>query len=276
MIKEEEKYFERFRNLWHTLNPLNLLTFPRELEELKKKKAIERSEKDEFKIRSMVHPETGETILLPFRMAAVVPTNLGVVLGMLTARTPGSILFWQCLNQSLNVAVNHANSNKSTAMTKGELLLGYTTAVASSCAVAIGMNWLAAARNSALLRAVGPVLATSLAGVLNVLMIRRGEVRKGIAVFDEGGRMLGYSREAAYQALAQVCMTRVLTAVTVLTIPQLVMRGISQTKYRIPIQLAVIGATLQVALPASLAVYPQTGSFFSKEHDCQVFFNKGL
>lgn len=274
---EEETYLSayrtRFWRLWYTLNPLNLFTSTNELDQLKRK--TDRSEREEFKIHSMVHPETGEPILLPFRMAAVLPTNLVVVLGMLTARTPGSILVWQWLNQSLNVAVNHANSNKSTSMSTRELLLGYATAVTSSCAVAIGMNRLASARNSLVLRAGGPVVATCLAGVLNVLMIRRGELERGIAVCDERMECLGYSREAAYQALSQVCMSRVLTAVTVLTIPQLIMRRIN-CRYKMPLQLAVIGATLQVALPASLAVFPQKGSFYSKEHDRIVFFNKGL
>ena len=274
MEADDSTYWKRFRDLWGILSPFNLLTPPSKLEELKNKPVL--STKEEYIVKSMVHPETGETIFLPFRMAAVVPTNLALVLGMLTARTPGSIIFWQWLNQSLNVAVNHANANKSTPLSMQELLLGYTTAVASSCSVAIAFNHLAQKRGSALLRGTAPVLATALAGVLNVLMVRRKELEHGIAIYDTDGKMLGHSKEAAHLALSQVSMTRVLTAVTVLTIPQLIMRRIPPlAKYRIPIQMAVIGATLQMALPTSLAVFPQKCRFYSKEHGCTAFYNKG-
>jgi hypothetical protein len=36
---------------------------------------------------SMVHPDTGDVILAPFRFSAFVPANLGIVVGMLTARS---------------------------------------------------------------------------------------------------------------------------------------------------------------------------------------------
>lgn len=59
-------------------------------------------------VQSSVHPDTGDVVPLPFRMSAFVPTNLLVVGGMLrpTNGMP-AIIFWQWVNQSLNVAVNY-------------------------------------------------------------------------------------------------------------------------------------------------------------------------
>ncbi|CAG8641201.1 2167_t:CDS:2, partial [Scutellospora calospora] len=55
-----------------------------------------------------VHPDTSEPIFLPFRMSCFVPTNLVVVAGMLMSNpSMKSIIFWQWVNQSINVAINY-------------------------------------------------------------------------------------------------------------------------------------------------------------------------
>lgn len=59
-------------------------------------------------VQSSMHPDTGEVISLPFRMSAFVPTNLLVVGGMLSPNNAlPAVIFWQWVNQSLNVAVNY-------------------------------------------------------------------------------------------------------------------------------------------------------------------------
>jgi hypothetical protein len=59
---------------------------------------------------SIVHPDTGDKVFAPFRMSAFVPMNVPIVLGMLTTPpTLVNIVFWQWLNQTYNVCVNHAN-----------------------------------------------------------------------------------------------------------------------------------------------------------------------
>lgn len=66
---------------------------------------------------STLHPDTGKPIFLPFRMACFVPTNLLVAAGMLMPNpTVKSIMFWQWANQSVNVAFNYANANKTIEM----------------------------------------------------------------------------------------------------------------------------------------------------------------
>lgn len=50
-------------------------------------------------------------------MACFVPTNLMVAAGMLMPNpTVKSIMFWQWANQSVNVAFNYANANKTIEM----------------------------------------------------------------------------------------------------------------------------------------------------------------
>lgn len=70
---------------------------------------------------STLHPDTGKPIFLPFRMSCFVPTNMLVAAGMLMPNpTVKSIIFWQWANQSINVAFNSANSNKTTEMNMKE------------------------------------------------------------------------------------------------------------------------------------------------------------
>ena len=92
-------------------------------------------------VDSSVHPDTGEVILLPFRMAAFVPTNLLVVGGMLMPNPSlAGIVFWQWVNQSLNVAVNYSNANKSVPMNMKEVGFAYAAATTSAVGIAVGMN----------------------------------------------------------------------------------------------------------------------------------------
>lgn len=45
-------------------------------------------------VDSTLHPDTGEKILLPFRMSSFVPTNMILVAGMLTPNPSVSGLQW--------------------------------------------------------------------------------------------------------------------------------------------------------------------------------------
>lgn len=90
---------------------------------------------------SALHPDTGETVFLPFRMSSCVLSNLVVTAGMLTPGlgTAGTV-FWQVANQSLNVAINISNANKLHPLTTKQIATNYTMAVTASCSVALGLN----------------------------------------------------------------------------------------------------------------------------------------
>src|SRR5436305_2998527 len=105
----EEQYKERWIHFWNVVNPLNLLTSKSQLDQAKQRILQGKAASDDlYLVESMTHPDTQETILWPFRMAAVVPTNIPIILGLITSRTPIGIIFWQWFNQSMNTAVNYA------------------------------------------------------------------------------------------------------------------------------------------------------------------------
>ena len=59
----------------------------------------------------MRSPEPGEVIAAPFRFSAFAPANLIICGGLLWASSASlkASAFWQWINQSYNVGVNHAN-----------------------------------------------------------------------------------------------------------------------------------------------------------------------
>ncbi|KAF8972375.1 hypothetical protein BGZ46_010139 [Entomortierella lignicola] len=118
----------RVRHFIQVTSPLNLLVTKRGLEDAKtlisdynsgKITNVEPSKLWRAKeiCDSTLHPDTGKPIFLPFRMSCFVPTNMLVAAGMLMPNpSVRSIIFWQWTNQSVNVAFNYANANKTIEM----------------------------------------------------------------------------------------------------------------------------------------------------------------
>jgi hypothetical protein len=50
------------------------------------------------------------------------------------------MVFWQWINQSYNLVVNHANRNTSNVMSTSQIGAAYAIAVGASCSVAVGMS----------------------------------------------------------------------------------------------------------------------------------------
>jgi hypothetical protein len=104
------------------------------------------------------------------------------------------IIGLQWLNQSVNVAFNFANANKTSPMSFGESAIAYTAAVTSSCSIALGLNHYINKKVSAsmlpILSRIVPFVAVSAAGTLNVYLMRRKELIDGIQVFDKDGHVL--------------------------------------------------------------------------------------
>ena len=91
------------------------------------------------------------------------------------------IIFGQWVNQSVNVAFNYFNANKTTQMSTSETVLAYTAAVTSSCGIAVGLNqWLVKSTLSGSVRQIlsraVPFTAVAAAGTLNVYLMRRKEL----------------------------------------------------------------------------------------------------
>ncbi|AMD18584.1 HBL318Wp [Eremothecium sinecaudum] len=256
------------------------------------------------RLDSTIHPDTGEPVFLPFRMSSNVLSNLLVTTGMLT---PGlgtmGTLFWQWANQSLNVAVNSANANKSEPMSTQQLITNYAAAVSASCGVAVGLNKLVprlknlSPSTKMVLGRLVPFAAVASAGIVNVFLMRGNEIRKGISVFDDHGEELGKSKKAAVLAVGETALSRVINATPIMVVPPLVMmrlqRGILKNKsfaLQTMVQLGVITATAFIALPFALAIFPQYQAIdvnklepeFSNKKDKngsiiqKVHFNRGM
>lgn len=221
---------------------------------------------------STLHPDTGETVFLPFRMSSCVLSNLVVTAGMLTPNlgTAGT-LFWQIANQSLNVAINTANANKSHPLTTKQIVTNYTLAVSASCSVALGLNSLVPRLKSLkpntrmILGRLVPFAAVVSAGIVNVFLMRSEELKKGITVFDRKGNEVGTSKQAAWYAVGETAASRVINATPIMVIPPLILVKLQQSRFlkgkskgvETLVNIGLIFATSLVALPFALAVFPQ-------------------
>ncbi|ORY70019.1 sideroflexin-5 [Pseudomassariella vexata] len=256
-------------------------------------------------VDSTLHPDTGEPVLLPFRMSCFVLSNLIVTAGMLTPglQTTGTIA-WQVANQSLNVAINNANANKSTPLSYSKIAQSYFLAVGASCSVAVGLNSLVprlkriSPATRTILGRLVPFAAVASAGALNVFLMRGEEMRTGIDVFpvlsekdkvrlaSEGKAendvpSLGKSKKAATLAVSETALSRVLNSSPIMVVPPLVLVRLQRTKwlknnprYTTPVNLGLILAMSYIALPLALAAFP-TRQRISADTLEEEFHDKG-
>lgn len=201
-------------------------------------------------------------------------------------QTTGTIL-WQVANQSLNVAINNANANKSTPLSYTKIAQSYALAVGASCSVAVGLNSLVPRltrlppSTRLVLSRLTPFAAVASAGALNVFLMRGEEMRTGIDVFPVLGEVdkqrlaaegkaesdvesLGKSRKAATLAVGETALSRVLNSSPVMVIPPLLLVRLQRTewlkknpRYTIPVNLGLIVVTSYCVLPLALAAFPQ-------------------
>jgi len=218
-------------------------------------------------------------------MSCFVISNLVVTAGMLTPNltTTGTIA-WQWANQSLNVAINSANANKSTPLSTSVMVKSYFLAVGASCSVAVGLKSLvprlkriSPGARTVLSRLI-PFAAVASAGALNVFLMRGEEIRMGIDVFpsesedervkrQEAGQSLeplGKSKKAATLAVSETALSRVLNATPVMALPPLVRVRLQRMEWLkrrpwmlLPVNLGLILTTSLFALPLALAAFPQ-------------------
>ncbi|KAF9159492.1 hypothetical protein DFQ27_003240 [Actinomortierella ambigua] len=281
---DQSTYLGRVKHFINVTDPRTLLVSKRGVEEAQKLitdyssgklagQAInpERLWRAKKVVDSTLHPDTGKPILLPFRMSCFVPTNLLVAAGMLMPNpSVRSIMFWQWANQSVNVAFNYCNANKTTEMDMKETAVAYVSAVSTSCFLAVGLNHLVPRLTSispgvrSVLTRLVPFAAVATAGTVNVFLMRGKEISDGIDVYDKDGQSVGKSQKAGLTAITQVAISRVLTNFPVLTIPPLVLAQWERTKWSklypravLPLNLAVISMCLLTALPLAIAAFPQ-------------------
>ncbi|KAL4796639.1 Tricarboxylate/iron carrier [Aspergillus venezuelensis] len=243
-------------------------------------------------VDSTLHPDTGEPVFLPFRMSCYVLSNLVVTAGMLTPglQTTGTLL-WQIANQSLNVAINNANSNKSTPLSVSQMAKSYLMAVSASCSVALGLNALVprlknvSPNTKLILGRLVPFAAVSSASALNVFLMRSEEIRQGIDVYPvpekEGEQVqsLGRSKKAAKIAVGETAISRVLNATPIMVVPPLILvqlekRKLLSPRMVLPANLGLVLATSLFALPLALGAFPQRQAISAASLE-EEFWNRG-
>lgn len=230
-------------------------------------------------------------------------------------QTTGTLL-WQITNQSLNVAINNANANKSTPLSTSKIAQSYFLAVGASCGVALGLNALVPrlkrvtpATRIVLSRLV-PFAAVASAGALNVFLMRGEEIRQGIDIYpvlsqadkaklaaegksESAVASLGRSKKAATLAVSETAVSRVLNSSPIMVLPPLILVRLqkqqwlkSNPRLTMPVNVGLIFATSLFALPLALAAFPQRQAvdassleeeFWGKGGaDDKVVFNRGI
>lgn len=211
-------------------------------------------------------------------------SKLEIVLSKFLFSQIRGTIAWQIINQSLNVAINSSNANKSSTLTTAMLVKSFAFAVGASCAVAAGLKEAvprlkAPPRLKLIADRLVPFVAVAAAGVVNVYVMRSEERRMGIDVFpavlDEGTnnqnvesdtkdiKSLGKSKLAAKKAIRETAISRVVNSTPNMVIPTLILvrlQSLSWLKGNMrrttTINVGLIGLTSLVALPLALGVFP--------------------
>lgn len=254
---------------------------------------------------SIIHSDTNEPIFAPFRLSAFTPMNIAICMGLLIPNPSiPTLIFWQWINQSYNVAINHANRNASNEMSNEQVGKAYLAACGSSCAIAVGLSEVVKRASklppgvAKFVSACVPFVAVATAGIVNVFLMRRNELTEGVAITDKpGGTVVGKSAIAGQLAVSQVAACRVFTSMTILIIPPVVMHFAEKTSLLMkhpglhtPFKLMLLTGILLIGLPASVALFPQyvaiePSKLEPKYRELQrpdgtkldyVYFNKGL
>ncbi|KAM4543303.1 sideroflexin-5a isoform 1-T1 [Odontesthes bonariensis] len=307
----QDTFFGRFRHFLDVIDPRTLFVTERRLKECVglldrfKQGALPPGVTDAQlwkaqKIKqSIIHPDTGEKIPMPFRMSGFIPFGTPVIVGLLLPhQTLVSTIFWQWLNQSHNACVNFCNRNASKPAPASEFLQGYAGGVTSAVSIAVGLNVLIQKANRfssttrLLVQRFIPFPAVASANVCNVVLMRHSELSEGISVLDSNGKVVGTSRVAARHALTETALTRVVMPMPILLLPPLIMAVVEKLpllqRHRrliLPVHSLVCLAAFGLALPLAISLFPQMSQIsvnqlepeIAMATDCKIVtYNKGL
>ncbi|KAM7112275.1 sideroflexin-5 isoform X6 [Mycteria americana] len=220
--------------------------------------------------QAIIHPDTNETIFMPFRMSGYIPFGTPIVVGLLLPnQTLASTVFWQWLNQSHNACVNYANRNATKPSPTSKFIQGYLGAVISAVSIAVAS-----------------------ANICNVVLMRHTELEEGIDVLDNNGNIVGSSRIAAKHALLETALTRVVLPMPILVLPPIIMSILEKTsllrsrpRMILPVQSLVCLAAFGLALPLAISLFPQMSEIETSRLEPEiamattsktVVYNKGL
>ena len=213
---------------------------------------------------AIIHPVTNEKMFLPGRMSAFVPVNTIPTVGMLLAQTPAQTVFWQWVNQSVNVMCNYVNRSGATVDT-AQVAQAYALAVGVSCSIAVGARKLV---NSGppWVKRLGiavPYAAVVSAGAANVAFTRMPELQAGVPISAPDGTPLGTSKAAAQSAVINTVLSRnVLLPIIPMLLPPLLssaLRSVVPLGFiaGVAAETTFVAGSSATALPLAIAVFPQ-------------------
>lgn len=249
--------------------------------------------------QAIIHPDTGEKILMPFRMSGFVPFNTPVLAGLLMSNpTLHQVLFFQCLNQTHCALINYANRNATKPTKISNFLQGYTGAVTAAASLSLGLNLLVRKANKlkpfvkSLLQRFAPIPALITASTLNVVLMRKHELDEGIDVLDNKGQVIGTSKLAAKNALEEMAISRAVLSASSMILPAILMTSTERigTLKRMPrltklINLLICAGTFFISLPVTNAIFPQISKINTKDLEPHIqqktmekviYYNRGL
>jgi len=213
---------------------------------------------------AIIHPVTGEEMFLPGRMSAFVPANTIPTAGMLLAKTPMQTIFWQWMNQSVNVMCNYVNRSGATVDTQ-QVAQAYALAVGVSCSIAVGARKLVES-GPPWVKRLGiavPYAAVVAAGGANVAFTRMPEMQDGVPITAPDGTQVGVSKAAAKKAVMDTVLSRnLLLPIAPMLLPPLLNAAVRSVVPLGPIAAAVaettfVAGSIYSALPVAIAVFPQ-------------------
>ncbi|OQS00771.1 Mitochondrial Tricarboxylate Carrier (MTC) Family [Achlya hypogyna] len=223
--------------------------------------------------RAVLHPDTGNPVLLPLRVSMIVPMNLGLDCGMILASTTGQTVFWQWLNQTYNALHYYANRNATNEDTTNQRIAAYLAATASSVGASLGVRKWATARGHPVLLRLAPFAAVAAADVLNLAVMRQSEFLRGVNVYNEDGDWVGVSKRCGAFAVASCIGGRIFAAAPILILPPLLMRQLTtkttfwaaRPQLRVPTTLAMVAVAIQCSVPLTFGLFRQSAQA-SVEH----------
>uniref|UniRef100_A0A671W3A6 Sideroflexin 5a n=1 Tax=Sparus aurata TaxID=8175 RepID=A0A671W3A6_SPAAU len=271
---DQSTFLGRFRHFLDVIDPSTLFVTEKRLQE--SVELLRRFKQGTLPAgvtdaQAIIHPDTGEKILMPFRMSGFIPFGTPVVVGLLLPnQTLVSTIFWQWLNQSHNACVNYCNRNASKPAPASKFVQGYLGAVTSAVSIAVGLNVLIrrASRFSPTTRLLVqrfiPFPAVASANVCNVVLMRHSELSEGVSVLDDNGNVVGTSKVAARHALLETALTRMVLPMPILVLPPLIMTALEKLpllqRHRrlvLPVHSLVVLAAFGLALPLAISLFPQ-------------------
>ena len=213
---------------------------------------------------AVIHPVTGEKMFLPGRMSAFVPVNTIPTVGMLLAKTPVQNVFWQWVNQSLNVMCNYVNRSGA-AIDETQIAKAYALAVGVSCSIAVGARKLVEAGPPWVRRLsiAVPYAAVVAAGSSNVAFTRLPEMQEGVPITAPDGTPLGTSKAAARTGVVNTIASRILLQpIAPMLFPPLMTAALHSV---VPLgavggivaQTVFVATCSGCALPLAIAAFPQ-------------------